>query len=76
MRQPINLTQAELDELAKKAEELSGWLEDKAFQVVTRVTVPSGLVSVGSLIAFTGIAIIVDGAIPDSVCWAGCTTIK
>jgi hypothetical protein len=72
MRQPINLNQAELDELAQKAEELSDWLEDQAFQVVTRLPVPSGLVSVGSIIAVTGIAVILDGAVPDSVCWAGC----
>lgn len=74
MRQSIGLNQTELDELASKAEELSNWLEDKTVQIATNVIIPPGLVAVGSIIAFAGMFIIMDGLIPDSVCWAGCTS--
>lgn len=73
MRQPINFTQTELDELAEKSTGLSDWLEEKAFSVATHVVIPPAVTAVGSILVIASIALVVDGAIPDSVCWSGCT---
>jgi hypothetical protein len=73
MRQPINLEQTELDELAERADGLSDWLEEKAMHIATRIVIPSELAAVGSIIMATGLVLLVDDAIPDSICWAGCS---
>lgn len=72
MRQPINLDQTELDELAEKADGLSNWLEEKAMHIATRVVIPPELAAVGSMIVGAGLMLLVDDAIPDSMCWGGC----
>lgn len=72
MRQPINFTKTKLDELADKAVELHDWLEKNATEAVNGITIPPQVVTVTSVVVVVGLTLIVDQAIPDSTCWAGC----
>lgn len=72
MRRRIELNHAELEGLADKTEGLSRWLDDKATQVVCHSMLPTALMVVTS-IAIKGAVFLVDGSVPDSVCWAGCS---
>ena len=71
MRQPINFTQTELEEIAAKATGLSYWLEEKALSAASRVVIPPGLTTVASFVMFSGLMILVDGAAPTTQCWGG-----
>lgn len=71
MRQPINLNQAEIDKLAEKTDELSNWLEEKALQVTSHVVIPPEIAAVSSIVFMAGLALFLDQAIPDALCWYG-----
>ena len=72
MRQRINLSQAKLDELAEKTDELSDWLEEKTLQIASHIVIPPGVAVVGSILVVAGLTLFMDEAIPDGVCWSGC----
>jgi hypothetical protein len=71
MRQQINMTHRELEDVAAKATQLSGWLEDKTLQVACRVPIPPHMTVVKSLVMLSGALIFMDGALPDGACWGG-----
>jgi hypothetical protein len=70
MKQKINLTQQQLDEIATKATKLSDWLEDKSLSLACRTAVPPQMTIVGAYVVAAGMLVMMDGAIPDGGCWA------
>jgi hypothetical protein len=75
MRQPINFTQSEVDEIAIKATGLSEWLEEKASSAASRIVIPPSLTTVASSVTVTGLLILLDKAMPTTQCWGGgCVT--
>jgi hypothetical protein len=71
MRRRIDFTQTELDEIAKKASQLSDWLEEKTIAVTSQVLIPTRLTVVASLIVAGGAVVLLDGATPDVIGWQG-----
>lgn len=72
MRQPIDFDQDELNKVADKATTLSDWLVEKTVATTSYIPLPATTVTVASVILVAGVNIWIDGAVPDSVCWAGC----
>ncbi|MCP4419891.1 MAG: hypothetical protein GY805_25035 [Chloroflexi bacterium] len=71
MRQPINFTQSNLDELAKQTTGLSDWLEKKEILTDSNAAISKELTTVTSYIVGSGLLILLDKALPASACWVG-----
>lgn len=74
MRQPIKLTQADVDKYADQAAALSDWLEEKATLITSRVAIPPELTAVAPVVIVSGLFILSGGPdlSPSGVCWGGC----
>lgn len=72
MRQPIDFNRDELNVVAEKATTLNDWLVEKTMFTTNRIPLPTHTVTVASVILVAGVNIWMDGAVPDSTCWAGC----
>ncbi len=57
MRQPINFTQSNLDELAKQATSLSDWLEKKEIFTDSNAAIPKELTTVTSFVFVSSLLI-------------------
>jgi hypothetical protein len=71
MRQPINFTQTDLDELAEQAAGLSDWIEEKEIFIASNATIPQKLTTVTSYITVSGFLVLLDKAAPATTCWIG-----
>lgn len=71
MRQQMNMTHRELENVAAKATRLSDWLEDKTFQIACRGPIPANMTVVKSALMLSGALVMMDGALPDVTCWGG-----
>jgi hypothetical protein len=72
MRQPIQLTQTDVDGYASQAAALSDWLEEKSVQVASRVVIPPELVAVAPIVVVSGALLFLGEPSPTAVCWGGC----
>ena len=71
MRRQMNMTHRELENVAEKATRLSDWLEDKTFQIACRAPIPSSMTLVKSVVMLSGALVMMDGGLPDGICWGG-----
>jgi hypothetical protein len=67
----MNMTHRELEDVAAEATRLSDWLEDKTFQLACRAPIPANMTVVKSAIMLSGALVMMDGALPDNICWGG-----
>lgn len=73
MKRPINLSQADLDELGARADQLGEWLEeqDTAPDHARNAPIPPHLTVIASAAVLYGLPIILKATGPSSLCWGG-----
>ncbi|MCA9941726.1 MAG: hypothetical protein KC418_23965 [Anaerolineales bacterium] len=73
MKQPINLSQGDLDELGVRAEQLGEWLEEQEDALAKKrlVRIPPQLAVIASTAIVYGLPLILHITGPSSMCWGG-----
>lgn len=75
MRQPIQISQEDVNAYAERAVALSQWLDEKATSVARHIVVPSELAIVAPIIMGSGLLLMTGGIDPTATCWGGCVNL-
>jgi hypothetical protein len=76
VKQPINIGQNVLDELAAGADDLCNWLEQEVSGVNEpneggKLRIPSQFTVIATIALIYGFPILLDSYLPNSACWGG-----